>query len=105
MERVEAEVEALDSGEWVTVPLPTGDNVRVLPFLRWPRSVYREIVRGGDFEAVRDVIHDGDLEVYDDWDSDIGDLIDWVTGLIADSGQEPGESVASNRSSRRMRRR
>ena len=104
-ERIEAEAEALDAGEWVTVPLPTGDDVRAMPFLRWPRSVYRSIVRGGDFEAVRDVIHDDDLDVYDDWDSDIGALIDWVTDLIAEFGQDLGESEASSRSSRRTRKR
>jgi hypothetical protein len=104
-ERIEAEAEALDAGEWVTAPLPTGDTVRVMPFLEWPRRTYRAIVRGGDFESVADVIHDDDLAAFDGWDSNIGDLINWVTELIVDSGQEVGESGASNRSSRRARRR
>ena len=106
VERIEAEAEALDSAEeWLTVPLPTGGAVRVLPFLEWPRGVYRRIVSGGDFEAVSDVIHDDDLDAFDAWDSNIGDLIGWVTEVIADSGQDRGESVASTRSSRRGRRR
>jgi len=106
VERIEAEAEALDSTEeWLTVPLPTGDDVRVLPFLEWPRGVYRRIVSGGDFEAVLDVIHEDDVPAWDAWDSNIGALIRWVTDLIADSGQDLGESGASNRSARRTRRR
>lgn len=104
-DRIEAETEALDTEEWITVPLPTGEDIRVLPFLRWPRTTYRAIVRGGDFEAVADVIHDEDRDTFEDWESDIGALIGWVTDLISASGQDLGEYGASNRSSRRMRRR
>lgn len=105
-ERLEAEADALDdAGEWMNVPLPTGDEVRILPFLEWPRGTYRAIVSGGDFEAVTDVIHEDDMPAWDAWDSNIGELIRWVTDLITDSGQDLGESGASNRSSRRGRRR
>ena len=103
LDRVEAEAEALD-GDWLTVPLPDdAGDVRVLPFMAWPRATYRRIVRGGDFEAVEDVIHDDDRAVFDSWDSTIGDLIAWVGTVVAAAGQAIPESGASTRSVRPIR--
>ena len=103
-DQLEAEAAALDT-DWDTQTLPTGKRVRVRPLMDWPRSTYRAIAVQGDFEAIADVIHEDDAAAWEAWDSTIGELIEWVMGVIEDAGSSLGNSSGPKRSSRITRRR
>jgi hypothetical protein len=107
-DRVEAEAEALDS-DWLIVPLISDElaalDVRVVPFVKWPRSVYRDFRNNGDFEALGRVVHPDDREAWGGYDCTITDIGSWVERCVAAAGQDVGESRASRRSAQRTARR
>ena len=108
VDRAEAEAEALDV-KWQIVALDGEGmeplDVRVKPFVKWPRSVYRDFRNNGDFEALAQVVHPDDRDAWTEYDCTIVELGEWVEACARAAGQEPGESRASRRSAQRTARR
>lgn len=101
-ERLEAEAESLDG--WVAVEF-LGEQIRVKPALDWPKNLYQIAVHGGDFDALAEVMHEDDQEYWLNVECTVREAAEFLGRVIAASGQEPGESRASRRSSMRTARR
>lgn len=94
-DRRRAEAEAMDVG-WLIIPL-RGEDIRVKPFMDWPRRIYDAAISRGDLTAVSDVIHEDDRTVWSNGDATVRDSFRWLEQVARASGQDVGESGASSR--------
>jgi hypothetical protein len=103
LEAVEAEVDAEDDD---SVEVPLGDTtVRVKPTNEW-RSSGVSAMRQGDYSAWAQVcLVEGDAEVWDEIDPTMGECEAFFRAWGEITGQTPGKSRASRRSSKSTARR
>jgi hypothetical protein len=103
-EAQEAEVEAEETGHYVTVSL-CGKPVRVVPATAWRMSWQRKL-RQGDFDAfVEEILHPDDVDIYFDADPTAAEFNQFMEDCGELGGESLGKSSGPSRSSRRTRRR
>lgn len=105
LDALEAEVdaEAFDDGS-LAVPLVDA-VVHVLPVRKWRSSSVRAM-RDGDFDRwAEKCLAEGDYALWQVIDPDMDEIEAFFTEWTRLSGQEPGKSAASSRSSRSTARR
>ena len=89
-----------------TVAVPLGDvDIEVLPVRDWRNSGLRAL-RDGDFDTwAEKCLTDAGRAAWLEADPTIGEIEDFFTAWKDSTGQDPGKSVASSRSSRSTARR
>jgi hypothetical protein len=103
------ETEAEVGDDYVTVPLAGYDgvtkDVRALPANRWRASALR-CLRQGDIDGFMElVLHEEDIEVYEDLDPDQDAIGHFAEAAARAGGDDLGKSSGSSRSGRGTRRR
>lgn len=99
---VAQEIEA--RGHYVTAAL-CGESVRVVPPGGWRQSWMRHLNAGRIDAFAEQVIHPGDLELYDELDPTNDEFGQFVADAAELAGEPMGKSGGPSRSSRRTRRR
>lgn len=102
-ERVEAEVEAIDT-EWIGVDFQ-GEVLRIMPAMDWPKDIYQAVVHQANFDALAEVMHEDDADAWVSADCTLREAMDFLEHAVRAAGQDMGESRASRRSARRTARR
>ncbi|OKI19310.1 hypothetical protein [Streptomyces sp. CB03911] len=97
------ENEATSTG-YVTAELE-GVDLRILPAGQWRPSFLRAL-RAGDFDAwALLALHPEDVETFVELDATFDALSDFTTRAMSATGEAPGKSRSSSRSSRTTRKR
>lgn len=98
--------EAATSTSTVTVPLgPDAVDIDVLPVRDW-RPRHLRAIADGDYDSwAAGCLTEASLASWNDVDPTLGDIDAFFTAWMAATGQDPGKSPASQRSSRSTARR